>query len=355
MPRHLVSKQLLPKRASQAFPLISGLYPQVSLERWLDYVQASTAADEESGVWCIESEEGYIYGLFAYRLTHDLLHGKSLVCENVVAQDLVGPETVLAHLLETMDSLALDRGCEALHIFAPEKMHPAISVLKKDHHRIESTGTFKDVADFAPAPGPNGDKPQAITPAQTGKRISRRRFLSGKITTPPPLRPPWSVAEYRFAEICTSCGDCTVACTEGLLHLGADKRPKVDFSKGGKDGCTFCGECAAACPSGAIASFDEHVDRPPPWHLRIDINSSCLPYHGVECRSCSDHCEPDALLFRPRAGGVPIPEIDLDACNGCGACLSACPVSAIKISSLDDPAAQPQTPSPKGRQSVWRS
>ncbi len=355
MPRHLVSKQLSPKRARQAFPLISGLYPEVSLKRWLDYVQASTTNGIDTGIQCIESEEGYIHGLFAYRLTRDLVHGKTLVCENVVAQDLVACKTVFACLLETMDSLALDKGCEALHIFAPEEMHPAVLALKKDHYRVEVTCTFKGVGDAAPLPGPNAGQREAAAPPQAKKQLSRRGFLSGKIATPPPLRPPWSVAEYRFVELCTSCGDCTVACTEGLLRLGDDKRPKVDFRKGGKDGCTFCGDCAAACPSGAITGLNKLAERPAPWHLRIDINSNCLAYRGIECRSCGDRCSPDALLFRPRAGGVSIPEIDAETCTGCGACFGACPVEAINISSLDDPAAKSCDPSSGARQPIWSS
>ncbi|MBD4688740.1 4Fe-4S dicluster domain-containing protein, partial [Xanthomonas citri pv. citri] len=48
-------------------------------------------------------------------------------------------------------------------------------------------------------------------------------------------------------------------------------------------------------------------------------------------RSCGDGCESRAIRFRPALGGIATLQLDLTACNGCGACLSVCPTSAISI------------------------
>ena len=39
----------------------------------------------------------------------------------------------------------------------------------------------------------------------------------------------------------------------------------------------------------------------------------------------------NAIRFRLQLGGVAKPILDLESCNGCGACLRDCPTKAIKI------------------------
>jgi len=61
------------------------------------------------------------------------------------------------------------------------------------------------------------------------------------------------------------------------------------------------------------------------------ISDQCLAYNAVSCRTCEDHCEHDAIRFKPVIGGAYLPSIQ-DSCIACGDCLPACPVSAITIS-----------------------
>lgn len=160
--------------------------------------------------------------------------------------------------------------------------------------------------------------------------LSRRHLLRGRLRGgPPPLRPPWSLAEERFIRTCTRCKDCLSACPEGIVVAGDGGFPQVDFSRGG---CTFCGACDEACGPGAIQRPSSGpTERLTGWSQRARADESCLPVRGVQCRICEDACDPGAIRFPPRVGGHLLPHFDLDQCTGCGACVSVCPVKAISL------------------------
>lgn len=65
--------------------------------------------------------------------------------------------------------------------------------------------------------------------------------------------------------------------------------------------------------------------------LQAVMSDACLALQGVICMSCRDACEPQAIRFRPRQGGVFTPEIISAACTGCGACLPPCPAGALSL------------------------
>lgn len=152
--------------------------------------------------------------------------------------------------------------------------------------------------------------------------VSRRRFLGGRSPGPAPFRPPWSVAEAAFLDRCSRCDDCLAACPTGLLKRGQGGYPEADFADAA---CTFCGDCAAACATGAIGRDTTQK----PWSFGIAIGEGCLAAQNVECRVCGEACDADAIRFRPRIGGVPLPDVDNAACTGCGACIAPCPVVAV--------------------------
>ncbi len=153
--------------------------------------------------------------------------------------------------------------------------------------------------------------------------VSRRRFLGGRGPGPTPFRPPWSAAEPLFLDRCTRCNDCLKACPTHLLVAGQGGYPEADFSDAH---CTLCGDCARVCSTGAIGRDVEQA----PWSFGIAIGDGCLAAQNVECRVCGELCDAGAIRFRPRLGGVPLPEVDNTACTGCGACIAPCPVVAIQ-------------------------
>lgn len=152
---------------------------------------------------------------------------------------------------------------------------------------------------------------------------SRRRFLGGRAPAPAPFRPPWSASESLFLDRCTRCDDCVKACPTGLLTRGPGDYPVADFSTAA---CTFCGDCSRACATGAIGRDVAQT----PWFFGIAIGEGCLAAQNVECRVCGEICDVSAIRFRPRIGGVALPDVDNTACNGCGACIPTCPVLAVQ-------------------------
>ncbi|MDO5623657.1 MAG: ferredoxin-type protein NapF [Pseudomonadota bacterium] len=168
----------------------------------------------------------------------------------------------------------------------------------------------------------------------------RRSFLRGRMAeaaapqAPAVQRPPWALAEARFAEQCTRCHACVTACPRGVLAVGDGGFPAVDFSA---QGCDFCGACDTACAPRALnRAAAEAAHGPdalraawPGWQVRIAPH--CLALQKVECRTCGDACDARAIRFRPALGGIAQMQLDPQACTACGECVAVCPVGAAAM------------------------
>jgi ferredoxin-type protein NapF len=153
-----------------------------------------------------------------------------------------------------------------------------------------------------------------------GVAVSRRSFLLGRSHEPlPAVRPPGFLVGRTGA--CTACGACVHACPTGIVSV-SEVAPVLDFSSGE---CTFCGACGKACPEGLFA------EEPGAFGHVAAIFDTCLARLGIACMTCRDSCPQDAIRFRPRTGGPFLPEIDVDTCIGCGACIARCPAEAIGV------------------------
>ena len=155
--------------------------------------------------------------------------------------------------------------------------------------------------------------------------VKRRQFFKGSWENKDtPLRPPWSLVENLFQGACTQCGDCLTTCPEHiLLRESPNGYPIVDFKLGE---CTFCKKCVDVCPTTALDKLQAL-----PWSAKGNIQGTCLTKQAVICTTCAEQCELDAIRFKPQIGKVAQPDIDVDVCTGCGACVATCPSQAIGV------------------------
>jgi ferredoxin len=159
------------------------------------------------------------------------------------------------------------------------------------------------------------------------------------------VRPPGSVPEEQFLQLCIRCGACFQACPNNVLQpLGFDQRveglwtPRVaaDWS-----GCEpSCANCGQVCPTGAIRALPLEEKRVARMGLAEVNTETCLPHAGREdCQLCVDECETagyHAIEFvrvgtRTDPAGEPIPDsgflapvVLADKCVGCGLCQTRC-------------------------------
>ncbi|KOO15862.1 ferredoxin [Vibrio xuii] len=156
--------------------------------------------------------------------------------------------------------------------------------------------------------------------------LSKRRLFSKRTVDDNTIRLPWLANSARFTDLCTRCGKCAENCETNIIINGDGGFPQVDFSRGE---CTFCYGCAQACPE---SLFEPEQNNP--WNAKASMTDGCLAKQNVECRSCGDMCETMAIQFKLEIGKVAQPNIDLDECTGCGACVAVCPTSSINVSNL---------------------
>ncbi len=162
-------------------------------------------------------------------------------------------------------------------------------------------------------------------------RLNRMQFLRGDFKGEAALRPPWAIAEDVFVDTCDRCDRCIKACPSNILFRGGAGFPEVNFSQAG---CDFCQACVEHCPTQAL-SLDQS-DYEAPWSYVAHVKDNCLSERGVVCRSCGDVCETRTIKFKLVVGGSALLELNTADCNGCGECVSICPVNAIEIKPIDN-------------------
>ena len=160
----------------------------------------------------------------------------------------------------------------------------------------------------------------------------------------PIVRPPGSVPEEEFLQLCIRCGECFRACPNNVLQPALTPRiddlwtPQVtaDWS-----GCEpSCNNCGQVCPTGAIRALPLDEKRVARMGLAVLNKDTCLPYAGLEdCQLCIDECVAtgyDAIEFaqvgtEADAFGQPIegtgflaPVVIPHKCVGCGLCQTRC-------------------------------
>jgi ferredoxin len=160
-----------------------------------------------------------------------------------------------------------------------------------------------------------------------------------------PIRPPGSVPEQQFLQMCIRCGECFKVCPYNVLQpLGFDQgleglwTPRVVADHAG---CApSCNACGQVCPTGAIRDLVLEEKRVARMGLAILNQQTCLPIAGREaCQLCVDECnaagyfaidftrmhtEVDDAGQPIEDSGFLAPVVAADRCVGCGLCQMSC-------------------------------
>lgn len=160
-----------------------------------------------------------------------------------------------------------------------------------------------------------------------------------------PVRPPGSVPEKAFLQMCIRCGECLQACPNDVLQPLAFQQGVeglwTPYVAADWSGCEpSCNNCCQVCPTGAIRAIPLEEKRVARMGLAWVNEATCLPYAGrEECQLCVDVCADsgyDAIEFitvgtETDEQGVPIegtgmlaPVVLPEKCVGCGLCQTRC-------------------------------
>lgn len=228
----------------------------------------------------------------------------------------------------------------------------AIQFVTRFHH-----DDFRPEGGPAVSPRPLSRRVFVATAAATGGTAALIRLAAGASggDSVRPLRPPGSVPEDLFLDLCIRCAQCFKVCPGPVLHPAGLEygweslwTPVVNPDHAGcHQDCNFC---TLVCPTGAIRPLEIAAKRR--FHMglaRVD-SETCLPFRQTdrrECDACYAECRQagyDAIEMReieieldpPPPEGmfselellemsrIRAPFVKAAACVGCGICQYRC-------------------------------
>lgn len=182
-------------------------------------------------------------------------------------------------------------------------------------------------------------KPLAKAMAPVEQTLKELERLEARATgsTPPKnvslklwLRPPGALAEQKFLETCSRCGECVKVCPAEAIKLDptgqiGTSAPYIDADA---MACVACDGlyCMSSCPSGALVPTPLNLIKmgTAVWH-----EATCVRMNGDEsCQKCVDICPIGTAAIEPR--GLEI-VVHPKACIGCGLCQQHCPTEPKSI------------------------
>lgn len=158
------------------------------------------------------------------------------------------------------------------------------------------------------------------------------------------FRPPGALPEHDFLNACTKCNDCMDACPHGIIYKHFDTYSNANLTPVISPSCMPCEmcedtPCVTACDEGALVLAEG--EKPKIGIARIYIDH-CFTWTGeAECTACEELCPlPDKAIAADSQGRM---RVKPALCDGCGHCVSHCPVGpdAIEVVALTNERTQP--------------
>ena len=154
------------------------------------------------------------------------------------------------------------------------------------------------------------------------------------------VRPPGSLPETKFLELCLGCSECMKVCPTGALQpagfqggLSSFLTPFLDPRSGAcRPDCLACG---TVCPVQAILKLERAEKQWAKIGTAVLDKKACLAWsENKRCMVCKENCPYDAIdIVQEQGFSVALPRVEARRCYGCGYCEKHCPkeIAAIHV------------------------
>ena len=142
------------KDIAQAFPLIQLQHKGLTIAQWSDYAQRiiGTNGGNQRGILAARNNQGVIYGILQYEVRCNIEGLCQMGAANVVVCGLFQEHSVhlTAAMIQTLERMALELGCQRVLIVVPEASDPATirrlaSILEASGHTFTNTTFSKRI------------------------------------------------------------------------------------------------------------------------------------------------------------------------------------------------------------------
>jgi hypothetical protein len=101
-----------------AFAMVQAIYPRTDLDTWSAFARLliGSSASEERAIIGMRSENGYLCGLFAYRVEADFEYERALVVDAIAVLDLIDPGSAMRFMVSEIEGAGARLGCGATYL-----------------------------------------------------------------------------------------------------------------------------------------------------------------------------------------------------------------------------------------------